>query len=53
MNKDVKSFGTELAIMKNKAGQLGLWQTLHALDDVTKEYIKDIERIVEDEKKTK
>lgn len=31
-----REFCTELAIVKNRAAQLGLWKTLHALDEGVK-----------------
>jgi cytochrome c556 len=43
--KAIKRFGVELAMFKAKAGQLGLWETMHSLDDTTKTFIKDVERI--------
>ncbi len=37
-----EGFGVHLQVLKNQAGQLGLWRTMHAMDKVTKVYIQDV-----------
>jgi hypothetical protein len=39
--EEIARFGVELAVIKTKAGRLGLWRTVHAIDEATKAYIED------------
>ncbi len=43
MKKPISKFSADLAMLKVRAMELGLWRTFHALDAATKEYVKDIE----------
>lgn len=45
--KDVIRFGIDLAVLKARAGRLGLWRTVHAIDEATKTYILDVLEIPE------
>jgi hypothetical protein len=42
VDPEVARVGVDLAVLKAKCGRLGLYATLHAIDDATKVYAKDV-----------
>jgi hypothetical protein len=44
--KKQKNFALELVLIKDKAGRLELWETMHSLDFATKAIVNDLTRII-------
>lgn len=50
-NGKISRFIAELVQMKDRAGRLGLWKTMHALDEATKAVGYEYAEILEKDKK--
>jgi len=51
--QDLKDFAAEIVMLKAKAGQIGLWRTMHSLEEGVTEVGYEIADIIEGNHPTK